>query len=107
MKTLKFKPELVPLILSGEKITTWRLFDDKDLQIGDELIFINKFTGEEFAKAKIISLDIIKLKDIDEGYFSGHEKYQSPDELCQSFKSYYGDAVNLDTETKIVKFELI
>lgn len=34
-KTLKFTPELSAKILSGEKTSTWRLFDDKNLQKGD------------------------------------------------------------------------
>ena len=46
MKTLKFASHLVQKILSGEKTSTWRLFDDKDLQVGDGLIFVNKDTGE-------------------------------------------------------------
>jgi len=36
MKSLKFSAELVPLILSGEKTMTWRFWDDKDLDSGDE-----------------------------------------------------------------------
>ena len=37
MKVLKFREYLVPLVLSGEKDSTWRLFDDKDLSVGDEI----------------------------------------------------------------------
>lgn len=55
MKTLKFKPHLVPLILSGEKDSTWRLFDDKDLKEGDELQFINSKTDDVFGIAVILS----------------------------------------------------
>ena len=42
MKILKFKNELVSLISSGEKDSTWRLFDDKNLQEGDEVILVNQ-----------------------------------------------------------------
>lgn len=38
MKTLKFAPHLVPLVLSVEKISIWRLFDEKNLTDGDKLI---------------------------------------------------------------------
>lgn len=31
MKVLKFSENLVPLILSGQKTATWRMFDEKDL----------------------------------------------------------------------------
>lgn len=107
MKTLKFAPDLVPLVLSGEKTTTWRLFDDKDLQEGDELSLINKETGEEFVKARITSLVIKTLGQIAPEDYAGHEKYSSQVEMVNAYKKYYGDKVNLETEVKILKFELI
>lgn len=51
-------PNLVEKILLGKKTSTWRLFDDKNLQIGDELVFLNKETGKEFGKAKITSMKV-------------------------------------------------
>ena len=53
MKVIKFKNSLVSSVLSGEKDSTWRLFDDKDLKEGDELSLVNKDTMEEFGKAVI------------------------------------------------------
>ena len=44
MKTLKFKQCLVDQILRGEKTSTWRLFDDKDLNIGEKIEDIIKIT---------------------------------------------------------------
>ncbi len=61
MKTLKFSPHLVNKILSGEKTSTWRLFDDKDLQVGDTLGFIDKETGELFGNAVVTSLRVKTL----------------------------------------------
>lgn len=55
MKILKFKPNLVPLVLSGEKYSTWRFFDDKDLKEGDELQFMNSETDDVFSAAVILS----------------------------------------------------
>ncbi|QQR79156.1 MAG: ASCH domain-containing protein [Candidatus Moraniibacteriota bacterium] len=56
MKTLKFTDSLSKLVLSGAKTSTWRMFDDKALSVGDELSFINKSTGEEFAQARIVTV---------------------------------------------------
>jgi uncharacterized protein YhfF len=42
MKTLKFNHELAQLILAGEKTSTWRLYDDKDLSVDDEIKIIDK-----------------------------------------------------------------
>ena len=56
MKTLKFTSPLAKMILDGSKTTTWRLFDDKDLQSGDKLDLQNCETGEDFAKAEILEI---------------------------------------------------
>ena len=56
MKSLKFSPSLIPIILSGEKTSTWRLFDDKNLSTGDTLEFTNKETGAPFAHAIIVNV---------------------------------------------------
>lgn len=38
-KTLKFLDKYVEPIKAGEKTSTFRMFDDKDLQIGDLIDF--------------------------------------------------------------------
>ena len=39
-KKLHFISKLIPLVLSGEKISTWRLWDDKSLSEGDVVDFL-------------------------------------------------------------------
>ncbi len=107
MKTLKFKDHLVPLVLSGEKDSTWRLFDDKDLMAGDELILINKDSGEEFGKSVIVSTREKKLGELQDSDFSGHEKFESTEKMYETYKTYYGNRVTPETTVKIVKFKLI
>jgi uncharacterized LabA/DUF88 family protein/uncharacterized protein YqfB (UPF0267 family) len=51
-KTVKFRETLAELVLKGEKTATWRLFDDKDLKVGDLLNLQIWETGKDFAKAK-------------------------------------------------------
>jgi hypothetical protein len=47
MKTLKFDHNLAQLILKGEKTTTWRLYDDKDLSVDDVIKVVDKVnTGD-------------------------------------------------------------
>jgi hypothetical protein len=106
MKQLKFEAKLVPLILSGEKNVTWRLLDDKDLSVGDELELINSKTGEPFATAKIIEVKEKILGDIDADGFDGHEKFSSKPEMIETYRGYYGDRVDESSEVKIIKFEL-
>jgi len=106
MKTLKFAPNLVSMVLSGEKTSTWRLFDDKDLCVGDELVLINKETGEEFARAVITKVKEKKLKDVKEEDFAGHEKFESEEKMYETYRKYYGDKVNPDTLVKMIDFDI-
>ena len=107
MKTLKFTSTLVPLILSGEKTSTWRLFDDKDLCEGDECIFLNRETGEEVARARLTRVYEKKIRDITNEDYDRHERYTDVDEMIRTFQGYYGDHVTAETMVKIVTFELI
>ncbi len=108
MKKLKFKDYLVPKILDGSKVITWRLFDDKNLQVGDELLFVDSDSGKEFAKAEIIGVREKKLKEITEADFEeGHERYKSQDDMLAHYRDYYGNKVDLDSTIKIIKFQLL
>lgn len=107
MKNLKFAENLVPLVLSGEKTSTWRLFDDKGLKVGDKLIFINKGDGKRFATAEIVLIKEKTLGNIEDSDFSGHEKFGSKEEMFKTYQSYYGDAVNKNSIVKMIKFKLV
>ncbi len=107
MKTLKFADHLVPLVLSKTKSSTWRLFDDKDLKKDDQLLFINKDTGEEFGEAIIVSVREKRLGDIQDSDFDGHEKFESVEKMYEEYRKYYGDKVSPDSIVKMVKFRLI
>ncbi len=106
MKTLKFRHNLVKEILDGRKTVTWRLFDDKDLNVGDKLEFIDWDNGEKFAEAEIIAIREKALGDIEEADYKGHERYENQEEMLQNYKKYYGDRVTQDTTIKIINFEL-
>ena len=106
MKSLKFTHDLAERILAGEKDSTWRLFDDKNLTVGDELALVNRDTGQEFTKAIIISIKEKMMGEIKESDFSGHEKYKSEEEMYQFYKTYYGDKVTPESFVKIIRFKL-
>jgi hypothetical protein len=107
MKTLKFRPHLAEMILKGEKTTTWRLFDDKDIQKGDHIALINWETKEEFAQAEVMDAWEKKLGEVEEKDFSGHEVFKDKEEMLAEYRHYYGDRVDLDSPVKIIKFKLI
>ena len=103
MKTLKFNSDLVGKIISGKRRSTWRLFDDKNLQIGDVLVFVNQKNGQPFGKAKIIHLKIKKLADINNIDRKG--KYFSKKEMYQDLRNHYGNTINESSVVKIINFD--
>ena len=107
MKTVKFTAELVHLILSGEKTSTWRLFDDKNLSVDDNLEFVNKETGEVFGYATITTVWEKKMEEICDDDFDGHEKFSSKEEVFETYRKYYGDRVDGETVVKIIHFTFI
>lgn len=107
MKKLKFEHVLVEMILEGRKVATWRIFDDKDLQVGDSLELVEFETGEVFAKAEIENIKEKKMSEITEEDFDGHENYSNRDEMLKTYQGYYGDRVNWDTPVKMIEFKLV
>ncbi len=105
MKTLRFAENLIPLILSGEKTATWRLFDDKDLRAGDSLSLIDN-GGREFRRALIASVREKRLGEIVDADFKGHERFSSEADMYDTYRRYYGDKVGPDTVVKIIAFEV-
>ncbi len=107
MKTIKFRPHLIDQILKGEKRSTFRLFDDKGLQVGDIVAFFNWETGEQFATAEITKAWEKPFGTLDDSDFEGHSPYNSVEEMVQKFKGYYGDKVTVNTVAKIIQFKLV
>jgi|SRR3989344_5590824 len=106
-KTIKFKSHLANLILNGEKTTTWRLFDEKESKSGYLVELINSDTGNKFAKAEILKVWEKTLGTIDENDLAGHEKFESEQEMYETYKSLYGDGVDKNTVVKIIQFKLL
>ena len=106
MKTLKFAHEFVREILEGRKTTTWRLFDDKDLTVGDTLELVDRDSGEEFGKATITDIEEKKIKDLTEEELKNHG-YGNLEDMINNHREYYGDKVNMESEVKIITFRVI
>lgn len=108
MKKIKFTDKLSKMILIGEKTSTWRLFDDKDLQVGDELILVNKESGEEIAEALIEKMQEKKLGELDDRDWEGHNRYDNEAAMLRDFQDFYPDhKVAIDTPVKIINFKII
>lgn len=107
MKTLKFRSYLVPLVLSGEKNSTWRLFDDKDLKVGDDVELLEFVTLRHFANAKLTIVIEKPFKDFTPEDKAGHEAFNTDQEMYENYKKYYKTDVGPDTLVKIMWFELV
>lgn len=104
MKTLKFYTPLANLIIQNKKHTTWRLFDEKDLQPGDPIEFVNKDTLEVFGIGEIQTLALRTLGTLTESDWDGHEQFASEEEMYETYRSYYSKHVDADTTVKIITF---
>lgn len=107
MKRLKFTLDQVEGILNHKYYKTWRLLDDKKLDIDDEIELIDSQDGHRFANAVVDSITIKHLRDIDDLDKIGHFEYTSQDEMYSIFKKYYGPKIGPDSIVKIIVFHLI
>ncbi|HEX5447665.1 MAG TPA: reverse transcriptase-like protein [Candidatus Saccharimonadales bacterium] len=111
MKTLKFDHEAAQEVLGGQKTATWRLFDDKDLSVNDQLRVIDKVNPDDGNSWRVIGEAVVteivakKLGDVTDKDMAGHEIYRSKDEMLEVYRRRYGERVNLDDPVKIVYFK--
>lgn len=110
MKTLKLDHKLAMLVQQGHKTTTWRLYDDKDISVNDEVRLIDKVDSGKPDTWKPIGTALIdevvekRLGDLSDNDYDGHEKFSSKDELLTTYRQYYGQQVTMSTPVKIIKF---
>lgn len=110
MKTLKFNHTFAQMIRQGQKTSTWRLFDDKDLSVGDTIKIIDKVKPDVPDSWQVIGKAVVnevvekRLKDVNQEDMEGHELFSSQEEMLNVYRSYYGDRVNLETPVKIINF---
>ena len=106
MKKLKFAGNLPELILSGEKNTTWRIEDDKNLCVGDEILLIRVSDLSQFAVAVLVDVVEKKFYELDDCDWDGHEKFSSDIEMYKTYSNYYSKEIGPDSKVKIIKFDL-
>jgi len=107
MKTLKFRKELSELILNGQKTSTWRLFDDKDLSVGDIVSFVVWETGEEFARVELIFVKETTFGQLTSNDWEGHESFESEEKMYKVYEEYYKRPVDENSPVKIIKFRFL
>ena len=116
-KKLLFATGLPELVLSGEKTTTWRVDDPKNIpfvslnvKVGDQLSFCRNDSGAEFAKAVILAIEKTTFGNLSKEEKEGHEKFASEKEMYETYNRYYtalGIPIIPDTKIKILRFRLL
>jgi hypothetical protein len=106
-KALKFSKNLIPLIEDGTKTATWRLWDDKDLKVGDKIDFLESGSLRYVVTCKVIKVLEKSLGSLTNEDKKGHEPFTSDEEMYQTFANYYSKDVNPSTIVKIVWFEKV
>lgn len=110
MKQLKLGHALAQAVLTGEKTSTWRLFDDKDLSVGDRVTLIDKVDPDDpatWSPIGIASIDEItskRLGDITDADLRGHERFSSKQAMIAQYQKYYGPQVDEQSVVKIIRF---
>jgi len=112
MKTIKLDHQLAELVRKGEKTAMWRIYDDKNLSVNDEIELIDKVQKDDpstwkiFANAVIDTIIEKRLGAITDDDYDGHERFESREAMIQTYQKYYGPEVNDNTPVKIVSFTL-
>lgn len=110
MKSLKLDHDLAGQVLSGAKTSTWRIFDDKNISVNDDIILIDKVdprdkqTWVTIGVAHVSQVVEKRLGDVHQSDFDGHEKFASQADMIEAYQKYYGETVSLQTPIKIIHF---
>ena len=94
------------MILKGEKYTTWRIADEKEIAVGDG-ISLCRTDGSEFGKAVVIEVRETIFGKMTEEDMMGHETFTSKEEMYRTYSEYYDIKVTPETEVKIIRFKLL
>jgi ribonuclease HI len=111
-KTLKLDHQLAEDVRQGVKASTWRIYDDKNISVNDELEFIDKVDADDpstwvsFAGGRVDRVLEKRLGDIDDTDFEGHSSYESREAMLAAYQEYYGPEVTYETPVKIIHFTL-
>jgi len=111
VKKLKLDHALAELIKTGQKTSTWRLFDDKDISVNDEVLLVDKVdpkrpdTWRVIGTARIDRVTERRLADITDNDLSEGEAFASRQDMMATYRRYYGPNVTWQTPVKMIHFE--
>jgi len=110
MKSLKFDHHLADAIINGEKTSTWRINDDKDLSVDDSFVVIDKVDPHDKQIWKGIGVATIqevlhtRLKNLDYRQAEEYQQFESSEMMYAMYQKYYGEGVGPDTPVNVINF---
>lgn len=110
MKLLKVSHKIANLISTGRKNTTWRINDEKNISVDDDIGIVDKVnpkypdSWQVIGTGKVAEVLQKRLADIKKGDLGAGEDFSSQPEMLRTFRKYYGRDVNELTPVKIITF---
>lgn len=110
MKQLKFEHKYATAIKSQLKTATFRVNDDKDLRVGDEIELVDKVDSDHPVSwqipgiLEITELSSVSFSDLGNKHLARGEEFGSKDEMLRTFRRYYGEHIQEDTPILVVSF---
>ncbi|HEY7534541.1 MAG TPA: reverse transcriptase-like protein [Thermodesulfobacteriota bacterium] len=108
-KTLKFDHSLANLIRQGKRTSTWRIFDDKAITVGDRIDVIDKtdpnnpLSWSVFGVIKVIAISQRNLQNISTEELR-EQGFSDSEDAKVVMQRYYGSLFDDDTKIKIIQF---
>lgn len=111
MKSLKINHDFATKIQAGKAHYTWRINDDKDIHVNDQVQLIDKLNEGQPSSNKAIGIATItsilekQIGKITKSDMEADEEFTSTDDLLKTFRGYYGPQVNPQTPLKMIRFD--
>lgn len=109
--SINFFPYYKDLLLKGKKNTTIRLHEKKHISEGDVVSITSGWSDKnliELFKAEIISIDIKKVKDLDEKELQGESPdCKSPEAVQYVLGCIYKKVISSDDKIMLIKFKKV
>lgn len=110
-KIINFFPYYIDLLLKGKKNTTIRLYEKKHISVGDVVSITSGWADTdliELYKAKIISIKIKKVKDLNEKELQGESPdCKSPEAVQYVLGCIYKKVILPDDKIMLIKFKKV
>lgn len=112
-KQLKFEHQLALNIIEGEKTSTFRFFDDKNIRVGDVVGIVDKVQKDNPASWLVVGDATIeqviekRLCDVAGDDWMGHEPYANVQEFIDTHTQYYKQPITPETPIKIIRFSFV